>query len=231
MGNEVVTNTISKLKNAFIIVILMRCSIAYVCITVPIEPWIKHYHQMNIVGLVTRWFHSQVVWCLTASSTNIWYLPKHYAYHQLANIPRSYNVTLLLDIRLWIKFKFKFKHVYFTLEIVDKGYKLILKNIIPLCNYTYTSKTCTCLAGWLCRVRQLQNLTKWRVWMTTCISVNMYVCLQGYMEYTVLFYGYYFNKTFVWNEENTTTQHYNMPLAYILTILVYLMLSLMIMVG
>ena len=55
---------------------------------------------------------------------------------------------------------------------------------------------------------------------------------QGFMENTILFYGYYFNKTFEWSVDSTNVsiENYNMPLAYILAILIYLIVSLILMV-
>ena len=48
------------------------------------------------------------------------------------------------------------------------------------------------------------------------------------MEQTVLFYGFYFNKTYIWVDE--TQQNYNMPVAYIMATAFYFLVSLILMV-
>ncbi len=48
------------------------------------------------------------------------------------------------------------------------------------------------------------------------------------MEHTVLFYGFYFNKTFL--SFDNTVQNYNMPVAYIMAATFYFLVSLVLMV-
>lgn len=48
------------------------------------------------------------------------------------------------------------------------------------------------------------------------------------MEQTALFYGFYFNKTYIWLDD--TQQNYNMPVAYIMAAAFYFLVSLILMV-
>nr|UYL70871.1 Tmc487a [Platynereis dumerilii] len=52
----------------------------------------------------------------------------------------------------------------------------------------------------------------------------------GWMERTVLFYGYYFNKTMDMSTLDVSWQNYNMPLAHLLAVFLYFFCSLVVMV-
>ena len=61
-------------------------------------------------------------------------------------------------------------------------------------------------------------------------SILCMFSLQGWMESSVLFYGYYFNKTFYFNSFIDSPTNYNMPLGYLLAIVAYFVCSLLAMV-
>ena len=52
--------------------------------------------------------------------------------------------------------------------------------------------------------------------------------MQGFMEQTVLFYGFYFNKTYLWLDD--MPEEYNMPIAYLMATAFYFLVSLALMV-
>ena len=60
------------------------------------------------------------------------------------------------------------------------------------------------------------------------IVVLSIVILQGWMEHTVLFAGYYFNKTYYLEDGK---QFFNMPLSYLLVPAVYFLVALVLMVN